>query len=47
MIENVIAELIRKQRPYYLPEGSPIKGIDNQHWLIFKHRDKVILPALP
>jgi hypothetical protein len=39
MIENVIADLIRKQRPYYLPEGSPIKGIDNQHWLIFKHRD--------
>lgn len=39
MLENVIAELIRKDRPYYLPQGSPIKGIDNQYWLVFKHRD--------
>ncbi len=39
MLENVIAELTRKQRPYYLPQGSPTKGIDNQYWLIFKHRD--------
>ncbi|MEE3715703.1 hypothetical protein V2H45_02965 [Tumidithrix elongata RA019] len=37
MLENVIAELTRKQRPYYLPQGSPIKGIDSQYWLIFKH----------
>ncbi|MHC5730737.1 MAG: helicase-related protein, partial [Nostoc sp.] len=29
----------RKQRPYYLLEGNFIKGIDNQYWLIFKHRD--------
>lgn len=39
MLENVIQELIRKQRPYYLPQGSSIKGVDNQYWLIFKHRD--------
>ncbi len=39
MLENVIAELIRKERPYYLPQGSPIKGIGNQYWLVFKHRD--------
>jgi len=39
MLDNVIQELIRKQRPYYLLQGSPIKGIDNQYWLIFKHRD--------
>ncbi|PSB65367.1 helicase [Chroococcidiopsis cubana CCALA 043] len=39
MLENVIQDLIRKQRPYYLPQGNPIKGIDNQHWLVFKHRD--------
>jgi hypothetical protein len=39
VLENVIAELTRKQRPYYLPQGSPTKGIDNQYWLIFKHRD--------
>jgi len=39
MLENVIAELTRKERPYYLPQGSQIKGIDNQYWLVFKHRD--------
>jgi hypothetical protein len=39
MLDTVISELIRKQRPYYLLQGSPIKGIDNQYWLIFKHRD--------
>ncbi len=39
MLDTVISDLIRKQRPYYLLQGSPIKGIDNQYWLIFKHRD--------
>lgn len=39
MLENFIQDLIRKQRPYYLPQGSPIKGVENQYWLIFKHRD--------
>jgi len=39
MLENVIQDLIRKQRPYYLPQGHPIKGIDNQYWLVFKHSD--------
>ena len=39
MLETVISDLIRKQRPYYLPQGNPIKGVDNQHWLIFQHRD--------
>lgn len=39
MLENVIAELIRKERPYYSPQGNPIKGLDNQYWLVFKHRD--------
>lgn len=39
MLENVIQDLIRRQRPYYLPQGNSIKGIDNQHWLVFKHRD--------
>jgi hypothetical protein len=39
MLEIVIQDLIRKQRPYFLLQGSPIKGVDNQHWLIFKHRD--------
>ena len=39
MLEAVIQELIRKQRPYFLVQGSPIKGVDNQYWLIFKHRD--------
>ena len=39
MLEAIIQDLIRKERPYYLPQGSPIKGIDNQYWLVFKHRD--------
>jgi len=39
MLDTVIQDLIRKQRPYYLIEGNPIKGIDHQHWLVFKHRD--------
>lgn len=39
MLDTVISDLIRKQRPYYLLQGSPIKGLDNQYWLIFKHRD--------
>lgn len=39
MLDTVIQNLIRKQRPYYLLQGSPIKGVDNQYWLIFKHRD--------
>lgn len=39
MLDTVISELIRKQRPYYLLQDAPIKSIDNQYWLIFKHRD--------
>lgn len=39
MLENVIQYLIRKQRPYYLLQGNPIKGVNNQYWLIFQHRD--------
>ncbi len=34
MLEAIIQDLIRKERPYYLPQGSPIKGIDNQYWLV-------------
>jgi hypothetical protein len=39
MLDNVIEELKREQRPYYFLEGSVIKGLENQYWLIFKHRD--------
>ncbi|WP_414530760.1 helicase-related protein [Nodularia chucula] len=39
MLENFIQELIRKQRPYYLLIGNAIKGVDNQYWVVFKHRD--------
>ena len=39
MLETVISDLIRKQRPYYLLQGNPIKGINNQYWLVFQHRD--------
>ena len=39
MLNQVIQEIGKKQRPYYHQQGSTIKGIDNQYWLIFKHRD--------
>ena len=39
MLDTVIQELIRKQRPYFQIQGSPVKGVDNNYWLIFKHRD--------
>ena len=38
-MDAVIQDLIRRQRPYYLPQGNPIKGVDKQYWLIFCHRD--------
>jgi superfamily II DNA or RNA helicase len=39
MLEAIIQDLIRNERPYYSPQGNPIKGLDNQYWLVFKHRD--------
>lgn len=39
MLEAIIQDLIRKERLYCLPQGNPIKGLDNQYWLVFKHRD--------
>ncbi len=39
MLDTFIQELIRKQRPYYIIQGTPIKGLENQYWLVFKHRD--------
>ncbi|WP_073075218.1 hypothetical protein [Phormidesmis priestleyi] len=39
MLEAVIQNLTRQQRPYYLPQGNAIKGVKGQHWLIFQHRD--------
>ena len=39
MLEAVIQDLIRQQRPYYLSQGSPVKGVGGQHWLVFRHRD--------
>lgn len=39
MLEAVIQDLIRQQRPYYLPQGSSVKGVSGQYWLVFRHRD--------
>ncbi|AFY92533.1 helicase-related protein [Chamaesiphon minutus] len=39
MLETVFNQQIRNQRPYYLPVGQPIKGIDGRYWLVFVHRD--------
>lgn len=39
MLEAVIQDLIRQQRPYYIPQGSSVKGIGDQYWLVFQHRD--------
>ena len=39
IFNSVIQSLTKKQRPYYNIQGHPIKGVNNQYWLIFKHRD--------
>ncbi|UZQ53700.1 helicase [Trichothermofontia sichuanensis B231] len=39
MLDAVIQDLIRQQRPYYLPQSNPIKGVGSQYWLTFQHRD--------
>lgn len=39
MLDTVIQTLERQQRPYYLLQGTPIKGVNKQYWLIFRHRD--------
>ncbi len=39
MREQDIQDLIASQRPYYQLQGTPIRGIDNQYWLVFKHQD--------
>jgi hypothetical protein len=39
MLETVLQNLIRQQCPYYLPQGNPVKGVNNQYWLVFQHRD--------
>jgi hypothetical protein len=39
MLETILQDLIRQQRPYYLLQGSSIKGISGQYWLVFQHRD--------
>jgi superfamily II DNA or RNA helicase len=39
MLDPVIQDLIRQQRPYYLLQSNPIKGVGGQYWLVFQHRD--------
>jgi superfamily II DNA or RNA helicase len=39
MLEMALQGLIREQRPYYQLQGNQIRGVDNQYWLVFKHRD--------
>ena len=39
MLEAVIQNLTRQQRPYYLPQGNAIKGVGGQYWLTFQHLD--------
>jgi hypothetical protein len=39
MLEAVIQDLIRQQRPYYLLQGNSVKGVGGQYWLVFRHRD--------
>ena len=39
MLDTIIQDITRRQRPYYLPQGTSIKGLDNQTWLVFQHRD--------
>ncbi|OCQ92570.1 helicase [Limnothrix sp. PR1529] len=39
MLEAVIQDQIRQQRPYYLLQGNSVKGVGGQYWLVFRHRD--------
>ncbi len=39
MLEAVIQDIIRQQRPYYLLQGKLVKGVEGQNWLVFRHRD--------
>lgn len=39
MLQAVIEDLIRQQRPYYLLQGQPVRGVNGQYWLVFRHRD--------
>jgi hypothetical protein len=39
MLETVIQDLVRQQRPYYLLQGNSVKGVGGQYWLVFRHRD--------
>ncbi len=39
MLDAVIQDLIRQQRPYYLLQGNSVKGVGGQYWLVFRHRD--------
>lgn len=39
MLDAVIQNLVRQQRPYYLLQGNSVKGVGGQYWLVFRHRD--------
>ena len=40
MLQTVLQNLARNQRPYYfLQDNKVIKGLNNQYWAVFKHRD--------
>lgn len=40
MLQTVLENLARNQRPYYfLQDNKVIKGLNNQYWAVFKHRD--------
>lgn len=38
-IESTVEALLREQRPYYFPVGNVMRGINDQYWLVVKHRD--------
>lgn len=39
MLEQTLLDIIRRQLPYYKPIENPIKGLNNQYWIVFKHID--------
>jgi SNF2-related domain len=39
MLDHIIQDITRRQRPYYFLQGHPIKGLSHQIWVIFQHRD--------
>ncbi len=39
MLEQNFSDIIKRQFPYYYLIDKPIKGLNNQYWIVFKHKE--------